>query len=734
PPATVPAAPAGAADGGGRPDPVVLLPTGDQVTLRTDTSGRQLATVVPAADSGVGRLLVHLNLAGHAYEVPAAAMPYLGRGLDPSLFDLTALAAARRNGRLPVRIDHGAGAAAPAGVTVTADGATTTSGYLTATSARAFGRSLVAQYLADRRAGHFGGRGLFAGGTRIALAGAARKPARPAYAMHTLTVSGANPAGVPDDGDPVLVYNVDDSARFGDPTESMNWFDAGTAKFSVPAGHYAALALYFTLSADDEVTAVSLVTRPEFAVTADTGIRLDAASATSAVTMVTPRPSLAADGGFVVDRTPAAGESMYVDVQTGPGVPVRVAPTAERVTLGTLHSYPYQRRVSPPGPGVPYEYQLQYPTAGRIPARQRYVVRPADLSTVDSYYYSEKRVVGQRQAMGVYDWEDGTVSRASHPLDLPTHQTEYVTGDSSVVWWNGLAKYVDDPASGSIGWEGSQYEAAVRRTPGETIREDWNRFPLHPAGAVNLTPDDPYGSTVPAAVRQGDTDRLAFTVFSDNQPGHLGSGSYADKDTTTAGSWSVTRDGTTLATGDDPDYIPPVTVDPAPGTMTLTVDATRKGAMFALSTHTHTEWTWRTAHQQGGALPAGYECGPHKGPHAPDTDCAVEPLMTAAYAVGGMDVTGSVPSGAQGVELSLGHLPLARTAAVTGATVEYAMAGGDWRTATVTDLGGGRYRADFAVDASQGPYDGTPVSLRVTATDAAGGGLAETITDAYLVR
>lgn len=731
--ATLPAVPVAAADsGGGRAGPVVLLPTGDRVTLRTGPGGRQLASVLPAADAGVGRLLVHLNLAGHAYEMPAAAMPYLGRGLDPSLFDLTALRDAGRAGRLPVRVEHGAGAPTPAGVTVTAAGAATSSGYLTATSARAFGRSLVAQYLADRKAGHFGGRGMFAGGTRIALAGTAARPARPAYAMHTLTVSGTGPDGTPDDGDPVLVYNMDDSARFGDPVESVNWFDGGTARFSVPEGHYAALALYFSLSAGDEVTAVRLVTRPEFGVAADTAIWLDASAATAAVTMVTPRPSLAADGGFVIDRTPATGDPMYVDVQTGPGVPVRVAPTGRRVTLGTLRTYPYQRRISPPGPGVPYEYQLQYAADGTIPARQRYVVRAAGLSTVDTYYYSEKRVVGQRQAMGVYDWEDGVVSRASHPLDLPTHQTEYVTGEGSVVWWNGLAKYVDDPSTGSIGWEGGQRSSAVRRAPGEAVREDWNRFPLHPAGAVDLTPDDPVGSTVPAAVRRGDTDTFRFTAFSDNHPGHTGTGTYAADDTTVAGSWSVARDGTTLASGDDPDLIAPVTTDPAPGTLSLTVDATRTGSMFALSTHSHTEWTWHSEHQQDGALPAGYECAPHKGPHEPDTDCAVEPLMTTAYAVRGMDLTGTVPDGPQQVELSVGHLQLAPAAAVTGATAEYAVAGGDWRTATVTDLGGGRYRADFPV--SPGGSNGAAVSLRVSATDAAGGTVTETITDAYLVR
>jgi len=43
----------------------------------------------------------------------------------------------------------------------------------------------------------------------------------------------------------VIVSNVDDSTRFNDPAESINWFDAGTARFSVPAGRYHAIALFY---------------------------------------------------------------------------------------------------------------------------------------------------------------------------------------------------------------------------------------------------------------------------------------------------------------------------------------------------------------------------------------------------------------------------------------------------------------------------------------------------------
>jgi hypothetical protein len=51
--------------------------------------------------------------------------------------------------------------------------------------------------------------------------------------------------------------------------------------------------------------------------------------------------------------------------------------------------------------------------------------------------------------------------------------------------------------------------------------------------------------------------------------------------------------------------------------------------------------------------------------------------------------------------------------------------GKTWRPATVTALGGGRFRAAFTAPA------GAFVTMRVTAADAAGGSVTETIFRAY---
>src|SRR5712691_9199604 len=81
------------------------------------------------------------------------------------------------------------------GVTITRSGGGVASGYLTASSARAFGRALVRQFRADHARGSYGTDGMFAGES-VALAGAEPSPVpRPAFPMHTLTVTATGLAG-----------------------------------------------------------------------------------------------------------------------------------------------------------------------------------------------------------------------------------------------------------------------------------------------------------------------------------------------------------------------------------------------------------------------------------------------------------------------------------------------------------------------------------------------------------
>jgi hypothetical protein len=151
------------------------LITGDQLFVRTAADGRPLTNVVPAAEKGLARALVHLTIAGRAYEVPATALPYLGRGLDLSLFDVQALLKAEKDGRIPVRLSSQGARRAVPGV----QAAATAGSYLDATSAKEFGAALARQFAEDRAAGSYGAKGLFASKMTISLAGAAPTPVKP---------------------------------------------------------------------------------------------------------------------------------------------------------------------------------------------------------------------------------------------------------------------------------------------------------------------------------------------------------------------------------------------------------------------------------------------------------------------------------------------------------------------------------------------------------------------------
>jgi hypothetical protein len=252
-----------------------------------------------------------LNIGGQSYAMPTVAMPYLGRGLDLSLFDLTALANSEPAGRLPVQVTY-PGAGRPGrsrlpGITITKTGAGIADGYLTAAGARRFGAALARQFAADHARASYGQDGMFGNGVSVALAGRAPAAPRPTFAMHTLTVTATTLAGKPDTGDMMWLFNADNATRFDNPNASISVFYRGVTKYSVPAGHYWGVAAFFQSRQGNFNQ--RLVILPEFTV-GDTGtgvVRVQESAAASKVQTVTPRPALSEEQAFTVVRFSAAG-------------------------------------------------------------------------------------------------------------------------------------------------------------------------------------------------------------------------------------------------------------------------------------------------------------------------------------------------------------------------------------------------------------------------------------------
>jgi len=690
---------------------------------------------------GPAGVTVGLSAGGRTYELPFTALPFLGRGLDPSLFDLTALRGREPAGRIPVRVRY-RGEAVPRlpGVTITVAGRTgadstgagrTAAGYLTASSAAEFVAALARQYTADRARASYGADGMFAGGVSVSLAEDAATPsAGPQFPMHTLTITGTNLSGHPDTGDVVLVFNVD-NGHLNAAIGSLVFRD-GIAKVSVPDGHYFAIAGYVTLAGGNslDVTDAHLDVLPQFAVTADTTVHTSAKAATSQVTMLTPHPAKAESSDFGVWRTPATGPASNAWISALHAA-VWVNPVRRRPTVGGLRAYAAQQLASPAGPGVPYQYELSYTDPPGIIPPQSYRVRAASLATVADDFYQAVPSPGQWSmygtALNLFPPSAGYINPYPQPIGLPGRQIRYVGGNAPETMWGDYFNPTDK-AGTYIGGD-SELMHTVR--PGQRLTDAWNQYPLHPAPVVNPDPQSVYNGSLPSASREGDTLTVSVIPFDDNQPGHYSSGTDGIAGATTSGTYQIDQNGTQVAGGSVPvgpsgsdAFTTQATLTPALSTVRFELNMKQTGADFPLSTASTTVWTWRSAHEAGDTLPPGWYCD-----DATSSDhCRVEPMMTLLYHVGDMALNGTTPAGRQVMEVSVGHIQAAAAHAITGATVQFSVNDGKtWHDAPVTREGPGRYQAVYAAPA------GAYVTLRTTATDAAGGRICETITRGYQI-
>ena len=115
-PAAVRAAPQTAARAGADTGTALWLPGGPAVGV----SGG-MSTVL----SGGGTLqdtVVSLAIGHSSYQIPVDALPYLGHGLDPGLFNTADLLAAEKSGKLAIQLSYAGQLPSIPGVTITSSG------------------------------------------------------------------------------------------------------------------------------------------------------------------------------------------------------------------------------------------------------------------------------------------------------------------------------------------------------------------------------------------------------------------------------------------------------------------------------------------------------------------------------------------------------------------------------------------------------------------------------------
>jgi hypothetical protein len=711
-----------------------FLINGDQADTTTPRTVAACMLNISVSVTGNTGPLQTLTVGGRTYAIPATALPYLGHGLDLSLFDLNALAAAETSGRLPVRVTYPGQRPGLPGVTLTGSHGGTASGYLTQAGARRFGATLARQFADGRARGTYGQNGLFARGVSIALGGrapAAPGPApgaapRPAYPMDTVTVDGTNLAGKPDSGDFVWIFNADDAARFDDPAESENFFDHGVTKFSVPAGHYWAVGDF--LSQKGQPFGYHLAVLPEFTVGRGTTVQVDARTADSKIQFVTPRPASVQETYFSLIRSGASGLPValgWLNTGATPASPVAamyISPTRAAPTVGTLTDITSAQLGSPStAKGVPYVYDLAHQTSGVIPA-QRFVVNQASLATENARFYSAAAGTGLVGRVPVFPLQAQTACYVGSlfPTPLPASQTVYLSAGRALLW---LESYIQSSAGfGS----GGQVGAPLAFAAGQRMTEDWGAYPLHPEPNARVTALTGPSLVPVSASRAGNTLRLAMTAFSDSVTGHTGYG--VNRPYKAAGSYEIDQNGTKVAGGAlahfDGSFEATATLGAPASVIKFTLSTSEPGRLNPLSTASQTVWTWQSAHESGVTLPAGWTCLPTG---QPDRSCAVQPMRTLGYDVAGLGLNGTAGPGQQTVRLTVGQLQLTAAAKITGTAMSASFDGGKtWHAARVTGSNGS-YVAVFNAPA------GAMVTLRTSAADAAGSSVTETITNAYQI-
>ncbi|MEY9861091.1 hypothetical protein ABH935_006731 [Catenulispora sp. GAS73] len=551
---------------------------------------------------------------------------------------------------------------------------------------------------------------------------AAPAAARPAAVTPHYPLSIVEVDGIGLDGGAVaqattFLLNTDDMKRFAAPIPLRN----GVARVAVPSGNYWAITVFATFDPKTRAATEHVVTRTDLAVTGSgtTTLTADERTATARVGAVTPRPSTADGDVEAIDRTDAAGATS--EVLTGSTGATWMTPQPAARIGGLAFRVLDLSTAGPAGPD-PYRYDVSFPPSDHIDANQTY--RP-DLSRIQtSHYVFDTDAANPAHQAG---WDLGVTgpyggSGTQRIVPVPGRLTDYIGVSTDDVFW--FAEYMPVENAPNQNSELEFEDLGVYRGPGETWRT-WGHGPLTPQVGQYTN------GMACNACADPDTGVMDFgvTEFTDSDPNSaahdLGPGYTA--------TFSVYRDGIQVASqsGWPHTELPGTTAQPGTYRMVYDADTTGSGLPMSQSTKTHTDITFRytPGSAQQPALPADDFCyAANFGP----TGCEILPALSLDYQLA-TDGSNTSRLPVQLLDLSVGHQSYqgqGSHAAITGATVSVSYdAGKTWVPAAAVPTGNGHYLAAWLNNAPKGS---TPW-LKVTATDAIGGSISQTVANAYTI-
>lgn len=693
----------------------VTLVTGDLVTAAPSLSGPATYTVSSASGAS-GAFFSYQGAGGDSYVIPAAAQPYVGRQLDPSLFDVSALIrdGLTNGARIPVRLQytHGTMPTAPDGVTLTSVRGSSARGYVTAAS----GAKLTAA-LQSPRNGTTGAAPL-AGLTAMSL----DLPTTPATATTPTSATTTTTTATSSSAGPLQILQLNVLDGTGSPAASASVFLAdsdqsnletievpivsGVARVAVPAGHYSAFAGFTGQNTDG--TPVYRVAGTDLTVptgTAVTSATIDARTATSKVSATTPKAAVRDSLGVTYFRADPNGlivqEYHWQLATTGD---IFVSPQAAPA-VGALHFLVTWGGTSPTDTDA-YRYDLAF-AADHVPADEAYTVTPEQVATVQENISTDPLGTGTARLATVpvlpftsIGWIQRTAA-----ISVPTQYTDYLTTTGGGMWQQ---SYV------------SQQGVQIKGDPitvkaGNQYSIDWAHGPQS-VGFGQHT-----GAHSCAACLAGSTLTMLPATNDDSDPTHSGGSSFV------SGNLALSYNGTALSS--TAGYGAVISGAPtAAGTYHLVLTTNLTNDRYASqSTQSVTDLTVPfDPAARGSMLPAEDTCDGETA----TTPCTILPVLTVNYRLDS-DTQNTSHQAHQVIRLDVGHLTYdgaGSRAPITSAAVRISFDGGTtWQQAALTGRAG-QYTATW-----DNPTAGGTPTLQVTATDAAGGSITQTVTAAYTV-
>jgi hypothetical protein len=697
--ATVPVFPAA------RTSQIATLVTGERVALGTSPTGTPTAQIVRAASDGPASQLKIVTLNGHVYAIPASAMAYFGRYLDPSLFDATAIAAAGFGERLPLRITFAGTLPSLPGVTITSASGGSARAYVTRNSAKDFGAALADQATTDSLAGWPRSDALFGSITSIAPILPSSPTVTPQFPQTTVIINGFSRSGAPMRFAFGALFNMDDGRKFA----GFVILFRGEARASVPLGNYAAIFDDVNFARDASVT-VREITVADFAVTGtQPAMIIDAGTATAQPSITTPKVSMPVELDTTVTFADARGDSFGWGWTLGlPGAAIKLSPMRQP-SVGTVRMDTRWIATDPSSAAGSYLFDASFSARG-IPANQSEIVPAVSYAdTVDNSYYTDTNLQIGGAARFVFTPGSNFAFASFMPIPMPLQRVDYVYAP-------GRSFLQDLALSNAFAWDPGFVEGPFHHFVGGSKDEErWFRHPY----TLSVPYEDPTARHVFCLACASDTKMLYFVGLNDADPLH--NVEVFGGPTRKPVAWfTAYRDGVQLF--HKPDRLGGVFKIPAgPAKYRIVNRLTRRWTFSRLSTEAVTVVTF----DSGAGRPAGSNIDCFLG-----RSCSVMPVLTASLDLHA-SLRDAIPVGSATFDLQVGHVAGARDIAIRSVSVDVRRSGThDWKPLAVTAVGNGAYRAPFDAMASMANRQ---MDVRVSVTDATGGRLIQTTSRAFLV-